>query len=95
MTDKQWSGQVMGGGQWCEVNGETLVKLDPHHYIHKSQSVRLRDEIRNGIRVCRKCHNQAHKDPKWFADWMHKNRPADKKYCDDILSGERKIKESQ
>jgi len=91
MTDKEWSGQIIGGRDYCEVCGKTLVHLAPHHYIYRSQCLALRHEIRNGICICPECHNKAHKDRKWIGDWMQKNRPADKKFCDNRYLEDNKI----
>ena len=84
MNDKEWGKQVCGGRCFCEICGQTLVILDPHHYKHKSTYPQLRHEIRNGICICRTCHIKAHSAGglKFIEDWMHKNRPADKEYCD-------------
>ena len=80
--DKCWAGQVIGGGP-CEVCGSRFM-VDAHHYI-KRTNFNLRWNIRNGIRLCRlKCHKWAESDPKWFAKWFQKNRPADKEYCDRV-----------
>ena len=95
--DKEFRSQVIGGSYSCEVCGfSTTGFLHAHHYKHRSQSSALRHEIRNGVRLCgvegNNCHAKAHSDPKWFEDWMHKNRPADKNYCDNILNNSRRIK---
>jgi len=96
MKNNDWSKQVLAGGTYCAICGisSTAPYFQPHHYIHKSQSKVLREEIRNGIRVCSACHRKAHSagGKKFIEDWMQHNRPADKKYCDDKLAEERKIK---
>ncbi len=57
----------MAGGGLCEI-----CEINPayccHHYIEKSLSNRLRYELFNGIRVCKKCHNAIHStsDPAIF-----------------------------
>jgi len=88
-ADKEWKLQIMK--PFCEVCGKTLVILDPHHYIARSQCSELRNNIRNGVCLCRNCHNKAHQDKKWFGDWFQKNRPADKSACDNILKEFRRL----
>ena len=92
-----WKSEVIGGATWCEICGENELIIDPHHYIHKSQCPQLKDDIRNGIRLCRfgknDCHGKAHSagGKKFIADWFQKNRPADKSACDNILKEFRRL----
>jgi len=106
MTDKEWRLEVLGGGWSCEICGvsSTGAYFHPHHYIHKSQSKELRMNIRNGVRLCRLCHDKVHQASKkdenskliagkeWFANEFQRIRPGDKSVCDEILQKEREIK---
>ena len=93
-----WKSEVIGGATWCEICGENSLIIDAHHYIHKSICPQLKDEIRNGIRLCRwgknDCHTKAHRagGRGFIEDWMNKNRPADKAHCDRILQEYNQIK---
>lgn len=70
----------------CEVC-KTRTAYCCHHLVAKSLSNRLRYEIKNGIRVCRGCHNLIHStaDPAIFRkiekavgkkrmNWLEKTR---------------------
>ena len=51
-------------GGHCEVCGDTFG-VTAHHYYYRSTNAKLRNDLDNGICLCRGCHFSLHfKDPK-------------------------------
>ena len=68
-ADNLWSELIMTqAGNKCEVCGEQ--GHDPHHFIARSRSSRLRWNPKNGIYLCRICHTKLH--------WHHDPQIVDK-----------------
>lgn len=58
----------------CVRCGSYYLESIPHHVIYKSQGGH--GTKRNGVSICRDCHNEAHAIKavrKWFEDWVEKN----------------------
>lgn len=58
----------------CVRCGSYYLEPVPHHVIYRSQLGH--GTKRNGVSICRDCHNEAHTIKavrKWFEDWVEKN----------------------
>ena len=79
-ADRAWSTVVkVNAGFKCEVCGSDCL-LDPHHFVDRDVEI-LRHCTKNGVCLCRRCHNQAEECKDWFDRWMLKYRPQDYRFC--------------
>jgi len=65
------------GGR-CVRCGSAYLESVPHHIIFRSQGGT--GHKRNGVTICRNCHDEAHKYKevrKWFEDWGERNLDQD------------------
>lgn len=63
----------------CVRCGSPYLENLPHHVIYRSQLGE--GSKRNGVTICRDCHEWAHKSKKdnnqWFVSWVEKNLDMD------------------
>ena len=79
-ADSLFSQVILSGGN-CEVSGEPAINA--HHYIGR-KNMRLRYDLRNGVRLNFQKHTggkvSAHNDPDWFVSWFKEYRLEDYEY---------------
>jgi hypothetical protein len=65
---REWSLAVLERDCYrCQVkDASCLGRVDPHHVFHKGAFTRVRFCRWNGIALCRRHHDIAHDDTRWF-----------------------------
>lgn len=81
VADPLWGRAVaMRAAGACE-RGQTMetwhVGCDPHHVLGKKAHPELRHVVENGIWLCRRHHEAAHRRPVAFRAWFARVRPED------------------
>lgn len=60
---KRWRKSVFERDNYtCQICGTRGGKLDAHHIVAWSDSIRLRYEVNNGQTLCSKCHYKLHRE---------------------------------
>ena len=78
----EWRGKVLERDKHCQVCGINSTnwnkKLNSHHLIPK-EFKEFRWDVSNGMILCVHHHTlgkfSAHKNPIWFALWLHEHNP--------------------
>ena len=63
MNDQQWARAIMERDNWTCQNCGTNAHLDAAHIISKQRRPDLRHELKNGVTLCRSCHEFYHAFP--------------------------------
>lgn len=70
MTQTQWNSEVLERDDYtCQRCGANTC-LDAAHIIARSQAPQLRYDTRNGITLCRSCHQRFHQHPLEWREFL-------------------------
>lgn len=87
-ADSRWKQNVFAlRGSVCMICSQPAD--DAHHIAHKGTWPWLRHDPKNGIPLCRGCHDWAHRNEDEFEAWLKTNHPSILAY---VEAAKRRIK---